>query len=168
MIICISGKPDIGKYELAKALQNHFYFRSPDSVIPVHISRFSGFESPRHYHEQISKIHYKDMFNIMRLNIHHDRIRIMSGCHLDEYVHGSLDRGHNTNWVFDMENEYKDYLNHIMHITLVSSYNSLDEYDCAFLEAAQKTIIPSKLILDIDAGVDKVIQKSIAFIRGKL
>ena len=120
MIISISGQEDIGKYELARELQSYFYFRSPENVKPVHISRYSGFEAPKTYHQQMSKIHYEDMFKIIQLNIHHDRIRIFSGCHLDEYVFGCINNDYNTDFVFELEKKYKPFLNHVRHITLVS------------------------------------------------
>ena len=163
MVICISGAKDIGKFNLAKDLQQHFYFRTPVGITPVHISHYSGFKPPTAYNKTISKIHYKDGFEIIKGNNLNDRIMIYSGFHIDEYVYGSKIRGYNTDFIFDLEKEFKQYLNQTFYILLTSNKS---EDNKLFKDAFAKSIMPHKRYINTDKSTrEEITQKAIAFMK---
>lgn len=184
MVIIISGVDRTGKTTLMKNLQEYFYFKNPASITPVHLSYYTNFKTPTAYSKEIYKLHYTDGFDIIKDNIMHDRIRIFSRFHFDEYVYAPMYRNYNSDYVFDLEKLYKPFLNNIKYILLTDKAENViarDDGDShttdlelknkeisRFKEAYNKSIIPNKKIINITNKTTKdVLEEAIKFINEK-
>tara|TARA_R110001606_G_scaffold134259_3_gene270629 strand:- start:4173 stop:4721 length:549 start_codon:yes stop_codon:yes gene_type:complete len=182
MVIIVSGVDRTGKSTLIKGLQDHFYFRNPNGVVPVHLSYYTSFKTPKAYSKEIYSQHYKDGFEIIKNNNIQDRIRIFSRFHFDEYVYGSMYRNYNTEYIFNMEKIYKSFLNKVKYILLTDSAENViarDDGDShtidldlkrkeinLFKEAYDKSIITNKLMIDISNKTpEEVLYEATRFIK---
>lgn len=182
MVIIISGVDRTGKTTLMKGLQNHFYFKNPVGITPVHLSYYSSFETPRAYSKEIYKLHYRDGFEIIKSNNTRDRIRIFSRFHFDEYVYGPMYRNYDANYIFDLEKEYEPFLSNVKYILLTDRAENVIDRDDGdshttdlelkreelgrFKEAFDKSIIKDKIMINIhNKTIDDVLYEALDFLK---
>jgi hypothetical protein len=66
-----------------------------------------GTPAPAGVTEDWQKAHFKDMFDLITLNLANStRNIILNRAHLGEYVYSPIYRGYEGNWVFDLEESF--------------------------------------------------------------
>jgi len=166
MNIIVEGLDNSGKGSLIKNIQDYFYFRNPITVKPVQVLYYSNFKTPTEYSRDISKIHYKNGFDLIKHSVHHNSHTIFDRFHLGEYVYSPMYRKYNGDYVFDLELKNQKFLSRTVLIVLIDSAENLIARDDglshstnlakkrleiqSFATAYDLSIIPNKMLINVN------------------
>lgn len=166
MNIIVEGLDNSGKGSLIKNIQDFFYFRNPITVKPVQVLYYSNFKTPTEYSREISKIHYKNGFELIKHSVHHQAHTIFDRFHLGEYVYSPMYRKYNGDYVFDLELKNQKFLKGTILIVLIDTAENLIARDDglshstnlakkrleiqSFATAYDLSIIPNKILINVN------------------
>jgi hypothetical protein len=167
----IEGVDSLGKDTLIEAIQNkNGYYPVIHYQKPKILEKYNHidiFGSPEYCYQ------YASFCNLMQLL--NSKIKLITNrSHLGEYVYADLYRGYNGSYVFDLEEKSElNKLNHIKLVLLTTSDFSFTKDDGEnfnfdnikleqekFIDAFNQSIIPNKIIVDInDNGKRKTVEQ---------
>lgn len=113
MNIIVEGPDRVGKDTLIKGLINSLLKNSlvcGEKFPCCHTLHYSNVKLPDKACLDYSKVLYRDMFDMMIKN-RDDRVLFFNRAHLGEAVYGPLYRGYSGDFVFDLEEDYRELLN---------------------------------------------------------
>lgn len=172
-ILIIEGQDKTGKDTLVKACTRKYFERNP---LVLHcMSPSSSTENP----EEISKKYYFNLLNFVSLESP-DQSFILNRSHIGEMVYSPLYRGYSGEYVLTLESHFlsSDITSKkVILVTLIDSSHSrlsrededalsVSEYTSKkelklFTEAAEKSSIQNKLLIDISSMTIEMVHKKV-------
>jgi thymidylate kinase len=154
MIVCVEGPDRTGKSTQIKLLKSFFSKNKGILFHEVHCTADVAKDMDPEFALVTSTKYYEEMFQLARLALFDSLSLVFNRSHLGEVVYSKY-RGYDGDYVFDLEDENLDVLEHMHLVVMVDSPENLVAREDGFSQSGQDPAAKAREVADFKRAFEE-------------